>query len=341
MALASPDIREAFWSRSPESLIRELESSLQGLSTQEASRRLKLFGTNDLLAFRAPGLFRLFAERFKSPLLLILIFVAVVAIVLRDLLDAFIVLGIVVLSAVLSTIQEHRASHAVEKLRSLVASRSKVGRAETVAEIPSSTVVPGDIVLLSAGSLVPADGVVLDALDCYASQAMLTGETFPVLKQPGSVSQDAPLAERSNFVFMGTSIRSGTATMLVVVTGRRTVFGGIAESVFRAERETEFESGLRHFGLLLLRIMILVVLSVLAINIMLQKPTVDTLLFAVALAVGLSPELLPAILAVTLSQGALDMAELGVIVRRLDAIENLGSMDVLCTDKTGTLTRGW
>lgn len=330
----------SYWSVPAEELMRTLQSSAQGLLPEEAEARLKRIGSNDLQESRRHGLLRLFLDRFRSPLLLILIFAATVSVVLRDWADAVIVLGIVMLSAVLSTIQEYRASDAVEKLRSRVASRSKVRRGGSELEIPTTSVVPGDIVLLSAGSLVPADGIVLDSLDCYASQAILTGETFPVIKHAGAVPQDAPVPGRSNCLFMGTSVRSGTATMLVVETARQTIFGRIAESISRNEPENEFERGLKHFGLLLLRIMILVVFSVLVVNLVLQKPAADTLLFAVALAVGLSPELLPAILAVTLSRGAINMASKGVIVRRLNAIENLGSMDVLCTDKTGTLTRG-
>jgi Mg2+-importing ATPase len=340
MTSIPPDILSTYWNRSPVELFKELNSSPDGLSREDADERLKLYGENDLREYRKNSLLHLFFDRFKSPLLLILVIAAVVAVVLRDWIDAFMVLGIVVLSAVLSTFQEHRASHAVEKLRSRVASRSKVRRSGRIVEIPSRAVVPGDVVLLSAGSLVPADGIILESLDCYASQAILTGETFPVLKQPGVSPENSSLAERSNCVFMGTSLRSGTAGMLVVRTARNTVYGSIAESMTGTEPENEFERGLKHFGLLLLRIMVLVVLSVLAINIILQKPTVDNLLFAVALAVGLSPELLPAILAVTLSRGAVAMADQGVIVRRLNAIENLGSMNVLCTDKTGTLTKG-
>ncbi|NTU93371.1 MAG: magnesium-translocating P-type ATPase [Chlorobiaceae bacterium] len=334
------DTPSGYWNTPAPELMQVLRSSKEGLSPEEAAARLTHFGANSLQESRRHALLPLFLERFKSPLLLILIIAAAVSVMLRDWVDAVMVLGIVMLSAVLGTIQEYRASDAVEKLRSRVALKSSVRRGGRVFEIPNSGVVPGDVVQLVAGSLVPADGIVLESRDCYASQSILTGETFPVMKGAGEVDQDAPVAERSNCLFMGTSVRSGTASMLVVETGRGTVFGQIADSISRTEPENEFERGLRHFGMLLLRIMILIVLSVLVVNLVLQRPAPDTLLFAVALAVGLSPELLPAILAVTLSKGALDMAEQGVIVRRLNSIENLGSMNVLCTDKTGTLTRG-
>lgn len=329
-----------YWSLPADELLRALGSSPRGLSAEEARQRLGASGQNILAPAPRHAALRLFLDRFRSPLLLILVFAALVSLVVHDWLDALIVLGIVAISAVLSTIQEYRASSAVEKLRRQVAATSTVLRDGAAQTIASTDIVPGDIVLLSAGSLVPADGMVLEAKDFFVSQALLTGETFPVEKQPGQVAAQAGLAERGNSVFMGTSVRSGTAKVLIVHTGRDSAFGEIAESMAKRPPETEFERGLRHFGGLLMRVMVLVVLAVLTINILLQRPTVDTLLFAIALAVGLSPELLPAILAITLSKGAQKMAGHGVIVRQLNAIENLGSMDVLCTDKTGTLTRG-
>jgi Mg2+-importing ATPase len=206
--------------------------------------------------------------------------------------------------------------------------------------LPSEQVVPGDVVLLSAGSLIPADGIVLEANDFFINQAVLTGETFPVEKTPGIAPATASLAERTNVVFMGTSVRSGTAQVLIVLTGESTVFGQIAEKLTLRPAQTDFEHGVQKFGYLLTEVMVVMVVLVLAINIFLAKPPIDSLLFALALAVGLTPELLPAIISITLSHGAQQMAKHGVIVRRLNAIENFGSMDILCTDKTGTLTEG-
>jgi Mg2+-importing ATPase len=196
------------------------------------------------------------------------------------------------------------------------------------------------VVLLSAGSLIPADGIVLEAKDFFVNQAVLTGETFPVEKTPGIVSAQAGLAERTNCVFMGTSVRSGTARVLIAQTGKSSVFGQIAERLRLRPPQTEFERGVQNFGYLLTRVMLVMVVCVLAINVFLSKPPIDSLLFALALAVGLAPELLPAIISITLAHGAQQMAKYGVIVRRLESIENFGSMDVLCTDKTGTLTLG-
>jgi Mg2+-importing ATPase len=271
---------------------------------------------------------------------LILIFAAVVSAIAGEWTDAAIVVAIVVASAVLSFAQEYKASQAVEKLRAQVTIKANVVRDGTPRLIPAEEIVPGDIVLLSAGSLIPADGVVLEARDFFVDQAVLTGETFPVEKKPGSVQAGAALTDRVNTVFMGTSARSGTARVLIVKTGARTAYGQIAERLTLRPPETEFERGIRHFGYLLTQIMTVLVLFVFAINVLRGKPAIDSLLFAVALAVGIAPELLPAIISINLSRGAQNMAKRGVIVRQLNAIENLGSMDTLCTDKTGTLTEG-
>jgi Mg2+-importing ATPase len=201
-------------------------------------------------------------------------------------------------------------------------------------------VVPGDVVLLSAGDLVPADAVVLASTDLFVNQAVLTGESFPVDKRPGTAPAAATLSERANCVFLGTNVRTGTARCLVIDTGGRTQCGGIAKRLALRPPETEFDRGLRHFGYLLARSMFVMILFIFSANMLLGRPAGETLLFAVALAVGLSPELLPAVLTVNLARGAQMMARHGVLVRRLNAIENLGSMDILCTDKTGTLTEG-
>jgi P-type Mg2+ transporter len=273
-------------------------------------------------------------------LVAILVVAAVVSGVVQEWVDAGIILAIVLGSAVLTFIQEYRASAAVEKLKAHVSLKAGVLRDGQATSVGVQEVVPGDIVLLAAGSLVPADGIMLEAKDFFVNQAVLTGETFPVEKMPGVVPAHASLAERSNCVFMGSSVRSGTARALIVQTGGHTLYGEIAEKLTLRPPETEFERGIRHFGYLLSQIILLLVLFVFTVNVFLEKPPVSSLLFAIALAVGLSPELLPAILSITLAKGAEDMAARGVIVRRLSAIENLGSMDVLCTDKTGTLTEG-
>ncbi|CAN5148546.1 magnesium-translocating P-type ATPase [soil metagenome] len=282
----------------------------------------------------------LFLRQFASPLIWILIGASVVAGAVGDWTNAIIVIVIVIGSGGLGFVQEYRASDAVEKLRDRVRIVTSVVRDGVTAGIPVSEVVPGDIVLLSAGSLIPADGVVIEANDFFVTETVLTGEPLPVEKHPGVVPADTGLARRTNAVFMGTSVRSGTARVLIARTGEGTAYGAIAEHLRVRPPETEFARGVRRYGYLLTEVMLTLTFAVFAANVLLGRPPIDSLLFSIALAVGLSPELLPAIISMTLSWGARDMAAHGVIVRRLDAIENLGGMDVLCTDKTGTITEG-
>ena len=337
---ATQALPAAYWSIAPEALVAELHSDAGGLVPEEAALRLRRFGPNALDPKKKATALGLLANQFKSPLVLILIFASVVSLVASEWVDAGVVLVIVFGSTLLGFAQEYVAGNAIEKLRSQVTINSSVLRGGKPQILPSTAVVPGDIVLLSAGSLIPADAVVLEAKDFFVNQAVLTGETFPVEKKPGAVVAKAGLSERTNCVFMGTSVRSGTARVLVAQTGKATTFGQIAGKLALRAPLTEFERGIQRFGYLLTRIMLVMVLVVLAVNILMAKPPIASLLFALALAVGLTPELLPAIISITLSHGAKRMAILGVIVRRLNAIENLGSMDVLCTDKTGTLTAG-
>jgi Mg2+-importing ATPase len=259
---------------------------------------------------------------------------------LQDWTDAVIILLIVLGSAGLSFVQEYSAGQAAGRLRAQLALKATVLRDGAPQAVPTETLVPGDVLLLAAGSLIPADAVLLEARDCFVNQAVLTGETFPVEKQPGPVAPAASLAGRTNVVFMGTTVRSGSARALVVQTGTATAFGQIAHRLALRPPETEFERGIRRLGYLLTEVMFLLVLGIFAANVFFHKPVLDSLLFSLALAVGLTPQLLPAIINLNLSRGAQAMAARGVIVRRLTAIENFGSMDVLCTDKTGTLTVG-
>ena len=283
---------------------------------------------------------RLLLRQFESPLVIILVFGAGISLVLRDWTDAGIILAIVLGSTLLGFSQEYRASAAIQQLKRRLALTSRVLRGGVEATVPATSLVPGDVVLLSAGNLIPADGLVLEAKDFLVSEASLTGESFPVEKRPGVLPAETVLSGRTNAVFLGASVRSGTAKAMIVRTGRATAFGAIAARLRARPPETEFQRGLRQFGYLLVKVMAVIVLFVLAMNALLDRPGVESLLFAVALAVGLSPELLPAIVSVTLSTGARAMARQGVIVRHLEAIEDLGGMDILCTDKTGTLTAG-
>ncbi len=333
--------RTLYWSVAHATLAESLETSLTaGLTSDRAAAELASTGPNTVEDATSTSALRLLLRQFESPLVLVLAAASGISLFLRQWIDAAIILAIVLGSALLSFLQEYRASAAVEDLKKRLALTCRVIRDGREQEVPVSRVVPGDVVLLSAGNLIPADGVVIEAADFLVTEASMTGESFPVEKRPGIVRPDAPLAERTNCVFLGASVRSGTAKVLAVATGRRTEFGVIAARIQAREPETDFARGVRRFGYLLIRVMLLIVLFVLTVNMLLDRPAIESLLFAVALAVGLSPELLPAIISVTLSAGARAMSKRGVIVRRLEAIENLGSMDILCTDKTGTLTEG-
>jgi P-type Mg2+ transporter len=335
-----PDSTAPYWSVDVGDLNTSLGSGPNGLSAARAAERLAVVGPNSVEDAQRLGPLRLLWRQVGSPLVLILIFAAAVSLGLSQWVDAGIILAIVVGSSLLGFYQEYRASAAVEELKKRLALTCRVVRDGVEATVHADALVPGDVVVLSAGNLIPADGRILEASDFLVSEASMTGESFPVEKQTGVVPPDAPLAQRTNVVFLGASVRSGTARVVVVETGRRTEFGGIAARLRARESETNFARGLRQFGYLLVRSMVVIVLSVLTVNLLLHRPLVESLLFSVALAVGLSPELLPAIVSVTLSAGARAMGKEGVIVRRLDAIENLGSMTILCTDKTGTLTEG-
>jgi len=340
MSRPSLSLDAQYWKLPPEQLLARLGSGPQGLGEAAAAARLAQHGANLLSDERRLSALRALAGQFRSALVLILVFAAAVSLALRDWLEASIILAIVAGSAALGALQEYRASAAVRRLRARVALQTRCLRDGIVRQVPAAELVPGDVVLLAAGSLIPGDGVLIEAKDFFVNQALLTGESLPVEKQPGASAADAALAARGNCVFMGTSVRSGTASALIVRTGRATEIGAIAQSVQRKLPETDFERGLRRFGYLLARVAAALVIAVFAAHVFFHRPTIESLLFAVALAVGISPELLPAILTVTLARGARAMARHGVIVRRLNAIENLGSMDVLCTDKTGTLTEG-
>ena len=301
---------------------------------------MRTFGPNQIREHQRLSRALVLLNQLRNPLLLVLVFAAVASVMTGEWLDAVIVVVIVLATVTIGYAREYRAESAAAALQARVRTRARVLRDGDTVDVPTEDVVPGDVVLLSAGSLVPADGVVLEAADFFVSEGVLTGESFPVEKRPGAVAAAAVVRERSNCVFLGTNARSGTARCLMVVTGLRTQFGTIAHRLTLRAPETEFDRGLRRFGHLLTSAMLVMVFLVFIVHVLNGRPPIETLLFSVALAVGLSPELLPAILSVNLARGAQMMARHGVLVRHLTAIENLGSMDVLCTDKTGTLTEG-
>jgi len=329
-----------WWTTPSDTVLRELGSSAAGLTSEEAARRLQTTGPNEVVASERLSVLRLAWSQLANPLVLILVFAAIVSALAREWTDAVVVVVIVLASAAVGFWREFTASRIVDALRQRVSAKVRVLRDGVEAKVFSREVVPGDVLLLGAGSLIAADGLVLEARDFFVSEAVLTGETFPVEKVAGALPTAKALVERKNSVFLGTHVRSGTAKVLVVDTGKRTQFGHIADRLRLRPPETDFDRGLRQFGALLTKVMVVMTFVVLALNLLAQRPAIESLLFAIALAVGLAPELLPAILAVNLARSASAMAKQGVLVRRLNAIENFGSMSVLCTDKTGTLTEG-
>jgi len=320
------------------SIFAELETSPRGLGQEEAARRLKIVGPNLLDGHARFTALRAFIGRFKNPLVLLLIAAGAVSAVVHEQVSFVIICVMVLASVTLDFIQEYRADQAVRRLRDSIANTARVFRESHVEELPVEVLVPGDVVQLSAGDRVPADGRLLEARDFFVSQSLLTGEPYPVEKHADEVVTGPEPDAAGNAVFMGSSVISGSALLLVCLTGRRTYLSGIASTLNQHPPPTAFEQGTRQFGLLIMRITLLLVLFVLFANTFFGRPWLDVFLFAVALAVGLTPELLPMVVSVTLARGALRMARKKVIVKRLAAIQDLGSMDVLCTDKTGTLT---
>jgi Mg2+-importing ATPase len=332
--------KEAVWSLSTGEILELVSSSNEGLNTEESVRRQTQYGHNALAPAERVEALSVFLKQFKSPLILIFIVTAILSFVLRDPTNATIILVIVLISGGLSFWQEYRASSAVKELLQMLRPKTRVMRDRSEKEIPTSEIVPGDVVCLSAGDSIPADCVVLDAKDLYVNEASLTGETYPVSKAAGVVAPDAPLSKRTNMLFTGTYVASGEATALVVQIGKQTEFGKLAEHLRMARPETEFEHGLRRFAYFLMEVTLFLVVIIFAINVYLHRPVIEAFLFSLALAVGLTPQLLPSIVSVNLAHGAREMARNKVIVKHLPSIENFGSMNVLCCDKTGTLTEG-
>ena len=321
-------------------LLAALGSTLEGLAGEAAAARLARSGPNRLGERPRSDAGVLLLRQFSSPIILILIGAAALSFLLGQPTDGTIILGIVLVSGLLGFWQERGAATAVERLLQTVELKATVLRDGRETEIPVDEVVPGDIVLVSAGASIPADCRLLEECDLFVNEAALTGESYPVDKSPGMLPAETPLARRENALYLGTHVVSGSGRAVVVHTGQATEFGKIADRLRVRSRETEFERGVRRFGYLLLEVTLILVVAIFAFNVYLHRPVLDSFLFALALGVGLTPQLFPAIISVNLARGAKRMAERKVIVKRLAAIENFGSMDVLCADKTGTLTEG-
>lgn len=328
------------WTQEGEQWLLRLRSRRAGLSADEVARRLARYGPNLANGIHAAEPWRLLIAQLRNPLVLLLIGGSILSALTSQWFEALLVLAMVLGSTALGFSQEFIAGSAVARLQGRLAARATVRRMEGDTEVAVRELVPGDLVLLRAGSLVPADGVLLEARDLMVNESALTGESFVVEKGVEPAAPGVRLAEQTHRVFQGTHVVSGTGLAVLVKTGRATVMGQLAAQLAAREPLSDFERGLRRFGYLLSRLILVMFAIVWVVNLITGRPPIDSLLFALALAVGLTPELLPTIVSVNLAHGARRMARAGVIVRRLDAIENLGTMDVLCIDKTGTLTTG-
>lgn len=331
---------DTFWHLDTKEVLERLSCTDKGLSTETAAERLKTYGPNTLKGRSHTSSVLLFLTQFKSPITILLIGAALLSMGLGDMTDAIIILIIILISSALGFWQEKGAAHAVEELLKMVQIRCRILRAGLENEWPVEIVVPGDIVVLSAGDVIPGDGLLLEGRELFVDEAAFTGETFPVEKEPGVLAADTPLSKRSNTLLMGAHVISGKGRVLIVRTGKQTEFGKISDKLRIRPPETDFERGIRKFGYMLMEITLVLVIIIFAINVLLHKPVLDSFLFSLALAVGLTPQLLPAIITVNLAAGARAMAKKKVIVKRLSSIENFGSMNILCSDKTGTITEG-
>ena len=331
---------EAFWCVPAADTLRQLATAKEGLSSEQARQRLSRYGANTLKAQSRSNVLALMLSQFKNPIVLLLLFATGLSFFLHDPVNALIILAIVLASGLLGFWQEYSATSAVEKLLAMVQIKVTALRDGSAHEIPIEEIVPGDIVILKAGDVVPGDCLVDECKDLFVDEATLTGETYPAEKSVGVLSAQTALAKRINALWMGTHVVSGSANAIVVCTGKQTEFGKVSERLKLRPPETEFEHGIRRFGYFLMQVTLLLVMSIFAINLYLARPFLESLLFSLALAVGLTPQLLPAIISINLSRGAKRMAQAKVIVKRLASIENFGSMNVICSDKTGTLTEG-
>ncbi|WP_018341940.1 magnesium-translocating P-type ATPase [Cytophaga aurantiaca] len=328
-----------FWTSDSAHWFQQLNSSEKGLTQNNA----ETIGKQYLVSKRTKsGLekdIQLFISQFKSPLMLLLIGAVILSAFLGDTSDVFIILFIVVSTGLLSFFQERNAGKVVEKLQSMIALKSVVLRDGKALEVISTNIVPGDVLLLKAGDMIPADCLLIEANEVHANEASLTGESYPVVKQVGILNEQTALAQRTNCLWEGTSIVSGTARALVIHTGDETIFGNIAQGSLK-KVETSFEKGIKDFGFFLMKITLILSIFILVVNLLNHKSPLESVLFALALAVGMAPELLPAITTIAMSAGAKRLLAKKVIVKKLSSIQNLGEVNLLCTDKTGTITEG-
>jgi P-type Mg2+ transporter len=322
-------------------ILEKFNTNQNGLTDVECSKRLEQFGHNEVIKEKPQSFFDRILDEIKNPLVLLLISLGIISYLTGDIRATVMILIMVILGVVLRNYQESRADKAAEKMKAMVSTTAAVIRDGIKKEIPLSEIVPGDIVFLSVGDMVPADIRLLTEKDLYINQSTLTGESAPVEKKPTALPTSAnnPL-EFPNICFMGSNVVSGSATAVVVNTGKNTYFGSIAQNIIGPRVETSFDKGVNQFTYLMIGFIAVMVPLVFIINGITKNDWLGAFLFALAVAVGLTPEMLPMIVTVNLSKGAISMSKKKVIVKRLNSIQNFGAMDVLCTDKTGTITQG-
>ena len=332
---------DKFWEVPLAELLRTIEGTPAGLTTAEAAKRLRTYGPNSMDQESRFAALIDFLRFFANPLVIILVVASAISISLGDHVGGIIIIAMVLLSVVLNFFMEFQARHAVEAIRKQVATTAAVLRDGREQELPVEQLVKGDVIHLHAGDLVPADARLLEVKDLQVRESALTGESLPVEKLVQDLAAGARgVGDASNSVFLGTAVQTGIATAVIVATGRRTALGAIAGRLTERPPETEFARGIRNFGLMITKVILLLVLFVLLVNIILHRPILESFLFSVALAVGMTPEMMPMIITITLAKGARRMAAKQVLVKQLAAIEDFGSMTILCSDKTGTLTEG-
>ena len=329
-----------FWSYDKDDILKQLNSSENGLSTKEAEDRIEKYGKNIFEEKKSTSKFMIFLSQFKSPITMILIFAAILSIFLKDYSDGVIILIIILISSFLSYLHESKAKDAVKKLLSSVSVTSSVLRDGKFQELDNGNLTVGDIIKVKTGDMIPADCLLIEDNSLSTDESSLTGETFPVEKLTTKIPANTSLSERKNSLWMGTHVISGSGKAIIVNLAKDTEFGKITSSLSQKDSDTDFEKGIKDFGNLILHVTTLLIGLIFIFNIVLNKSFLESFMFALALSVGLTPQMLPAIISVNLSQGAKRMSEQGVIVKKLNSIENFGSMTIMCSDKTGTITKG-
>ncbi|WP_296129839.1 magnesium-translocating P-type ATPase [uncultured Anaerococcus sp.] len=329
-----------FWSYDKDYVLKSLDSSEAGLSSKQASDRIESYGKNVFEKRKSESQFMIFLSQFKSSITMILIFAAILSIFMKDYSDGIIILIIIMISSILSYLHESKAKDAVKRLLSSVSVTSSVLRDGDFVELDNADLTLGDIISVKTGDMIPADCLLLEGNSLSTDESSLTGETFPVEKISGKIPTNTTLSERKNALWMGTHVISGSGKAVVVNLAKDSEFGKITASLSQKDSDTDFEKGIKDFGSLILHVTSFLIGLIFIFNIILNKPFLESFMFALALSVGLTPQMLPAIISVNLSQGAKRMSEEGVIVKKLNAIENFGSMTIMCSDKTGTITKG-